>query len=97
MKKTVSTLLGVASLCLAAGGVQAMSHGDEGDKHQKKMWNKLDTDGDGAISRQEYMDAMGKHFERADTDSDGKISKEEWQARKDAMRSEMHKDRSGMQ
>jgi Ca2+-binding EF-hand superfamily protein len=91
MQRAIPTLLGVATLCFAAAGAQAMSHEGDGDKN-KEMWSNLDADGNGSVSRQEYTDALSKHFERADTDSDGQISQEEWQARKEAMRSQMHKD-----
>lgn len=87
-------LLGLAALCLATGGAHAMSHeGKEGEKGEhKEMWGKLDADGNGSVSRQEYTDAMSKHFDRADADSDGQISKEEWEARKQAKRSRMSHD-----
>ncbi|HUL61362.1 MAG TPA: EF-hand domain-containing protein [Anaeromyxobacteraceae bacterium] len=43
-----------------------------------KVFKMIDTDKDGAVSREEFVTAMGKLFDRWDTNGDGKLSQEEW-------------------
>jgi hypothetical protein len=73
----------------APQGGPGMRHGQRGERgghHFKRM----DTDGDGSISRAEF-DAAGmkmterrsKFFEMADTNKDGKLSREEMKAFRD--------------
>lgn len=75
------------------------------DHHAKmeKMMEKVDTDSDGAISRDEYMDMHATRFAEKDLDGDGLITKEEmkksgeemrkkwkekWQDKKEGMKTE---------
>ncbi|MCB0391926.1 MAG: hypothetical protein KDD58_11585 [Bdellovibrionales bacterium] len=45
-----------------------------------KMWEKMDTNNDGNVTRQEYDASHDKHFKDVDTNNDGKITKEEHKA-----------------
>ena len=62
-------------------------------KQRAEEWfKKVDTDGDGSISRQEAeanAPRLAKHFDEVDTDHDGKITPEELRA----ARKEMHERR----
>jgi Ca2+-binding EF-hand superfamily protein len=51
------------------------------DKHHK-MWKKMDADGDGVVTREEFDKAHGEKFAKMDANSDGKITKEEKMAYK---------------
>ena len=45
-----------------------------------KMFQKLDTDRSGTVSRAEVRAGQGRMFARLDTDGDGTISRQEFQA-----------------
>ncbi|ADE15029.1 Calcium-binding EF-hand-containing protein [Nitrosococcus halophilus Nc 4] len=49
------------------------------DMH-KKMFQKLDKDGNGKIGKDEFEEAMEEKFKRKDKDGDGFVTQEEWQA-----------------
>ncbi len=48
-----------------------------------KMFQKLDTDGNGTVSLEEARAGQGQWFARLDTDGDGTISREEFQVTAD--------------
>jgi Ca2+-binding EF-hand superfamily protein len=82
-------LLGSISLgaCSHYGGKG--HHG--GKKMHKKIhekFKKMDSDGDGAVSRVEFDKAHGEKFEKMDSNKDGKITMEEKKAYKMAMKKE---------
>ncbi|ADE13405.1 Calcium-binding EF-hand-containing protein [Nitrosococcus halophilus Nc 4] len=52
---------------------------EEQEMH-KKMFQKLDEDGDGKISEDEFEEAMEEKFERMDKDDDDLLTQEEWEA-----------------
>lgn len=78
-------------LALAATVTMAPDAFAEGGKHHGKHMKEIDANGDGVISRAEYMSArqkkMEEHFSRMDTDGDGNLTSEEMKAG----RKEMHK------
>jgi hypothetical protein len=56
--------------------------GTAGEKgmHGENWFQKMDKNGDGKISKQEFEEAANNKFERMDTNKDGYISKEEFEA-----------------
>ncbi len=60
-----------------------------GGKRGMMMLRMADTNKDGAITRDEFLAAHGKHFDMTDTNKDGRISPEERKAQAAKMR-EMH-------
>ncbi|MGR6035776.1 MAG: EF-hand domain-containing protein [Candidatus Nitrosoglobus sp.] len=48
--------------------------------HHEDMFQKMDKNGDGKISKQEFEEAANNKFERMDTNKDGYISKAEFEA-----------------
>jgi Ca2+-binding EF-hand superfamily protein len=64
----IRILIPAIGLLLASGTALAWPHG------------KADTDGDGAISREEFMRMHEKKFDKLDADGDGQISVEERKA-----------------
>jgi len=51
----------------------------------ERMFARLDTNGDGAIDREEFRAQAAQRFDRMDTNKDGKIDAAERQAARDAM------------
>ncbi len=62
------------------------------DKH--KMWDMMDTNKDGVVSKAEFDKMHQDKFKKMDANNDGKITKEEKKAYKDAKKAEM-KDGGG--
>jgi len=60
-----------SSLIVGAAAAQGMAGG--------KMFQKLDTDGNGTVSRAEVRAGQGRMFARLDTDGDGTISRQEFE------------------
>lgn len=60
------------------------AHGHRHHGHMKKMWEKLDANNDGKISKSEFDAMHNEMFAQMDTDNDGFLTKEEMKARKRA-------------
>lgn len=65
-------LLVVLSFLLVLGGC---AHG--GHKGMHKMWEKMDANGDNAVTKEEFTKAHDDMFTELDADKDGKVTKEE--------------------
>lgn len=74
------------------GGPGMGGPGMGGPGHGKAM-AKLDTDGDGAISKAEFDAMSAQRFAKLDTNSDGKIDATEMKAQHDKARAKMKKMR----
>ena len=84
MKKTLSYITVVSSLVMSASLAYADGkecdenmHGSAHSVKQGKMFNRLDTNGDGAISKAEFNAFNARHFKALDTNKDGKITPDE--------------------
>lgn len=75
--KLLAAALMTAGLAAAAAGSAAEAAKGKG------MFDRVDTNGDGTITREEAQAARGAHFARLDTNGDGMISAEEFGARTD--------------
>ena len=83
MKKDHVTLAIVTCFALAAPLAHAdpeMHHGQEGGQMAEKMFKEADTNGDGAISMDEFNAIQAGHFKRMDANGDGKITRDEMEA-----------------
>jgi Ca2+-binding EF-hand superfamily protein len=94
MKKLLlTTALGLCAMGIAATPALADHHMD--DKPYKpgkhKMFEKMDADGDGVISKAEFIQAHEKRFNELDADGNGTISKEEAKAKRQEMHKKMKK------
>ena len=85
MKKLL--FLSAAILALGATPVLADDHG--GPKGKGKMFEKHDVDGDGTISKEEFLNHAEERFSNIDTDGDGVVSKEEAKAGHEKKRAEI--------
>ena len=66
---------------LSSGYMVADGHGDKKSCKIRKM-KKMDTDGDGAVSKDEFMAHAEKKFAKKDKNGDGVISADEMKAMK---------------
>ncbi len=84
MKKlTILTALAVmVSIPFALAGEGGKGHG----KHGEKMFERHDTNGDGVISKDEFMDSAEERFKKMDADGNGEISKDEAKAHHKTMK-----------
>ena len=67
-----------------------------GGHHGRGMLERLDTNHDGKISRDEMRADMDRHFDKLDTNHDGFIDKAEMDAARDHMKQRFGKHRHGM-
>lgn len=58
--------------------------------HGEKMFQKMDTNGDGTISQDEWTAHHGSKFAEIDANKDGKLSKEELKAHHEKHKKERH-------
>lgn len=90
MKKWL--ILSAAVLAFSAAPAMAEEGGAGKDWHGK-MWEQADADGDGAVSKAEFLARSEERFALIDADGDGNISKEEMQSHHEAMRGKMKQHR----
>lgn len=69
------------------------------DRDPAELMKRADTDGDGQVSRDEFIKTrtarLEEAFARMDTDGDGKLSREEFAAGAARMRQSMQRDGQG--
>lgn len=84
-------------LMLAVTGMVFMSpaaiagHHNDGD-HKGKMFEKMDTNNDGVITKDEFMSKHEQKFNEMDADNNGEVTREEAKAAMEKWRGKM-KDR----
>lgn len=76
--------LGVCALAFSATPALADHH--KGGDHKGKMFEKHDTNGDGVISKDEFLKGAEERFSKMDTDGNGEVTKEEAKAAHEKMR-----------
>lgn len=89
MKKLL--ILSAAFLAFGAAPVLADNHGEGDHKggHKGGKFQKHDTNGDGTVSRGEFLSHAEERFSNVDTDGSGDISEEEAKAAHEAKRENM--------
>lgn len=65
------------------------------EQRGKGMLEKLDANGDGKITKDEFVNAPAPMFDKADTDGNGVLDAKELQAARDAMRAQWKEHRKG--
>lgn len=90
----LAALLAAGFIFTTAAAPMALAGNHEGD-HKGGWFAKVDADGDGFISKSEFLAKHEEKFNKMDTDGDGKISKEEKMAAKEHMKKKMkeHNDK----
>ncbi len=79
--------LGVCALAFSATPALADHH--EGGDRKGKMFEKHDTDGNGVISKDEFLKGAEERFSKMDADGNGEVTKEEAKAAHEKMREKM--------
>lgn len=80
MKKLFMTAAVISAFALTANVAMAEHHKGGEHKGKGKMMERADTDGDGNISKSEFMAKHEAMFSKIDTDGNGVLSKEEMKA-----------------
>lgn len=86
MKKLFLTC---TALVFLASPVYAEDIAGEAGAHEGRkggMMQKIDTDGDGKVSKSEFIAVHEKKFSKIDADGDGYVGREEMKAHKQTMR-----------
>lgn len=89
MKKTHLMLI-AAGLILQATPVLADNHSSRGGG----MFDKHDSNGDGVITKAEFLESAEERFAKMDANGDGEITKEEGKDARSSMREKMKEKRS---
>jgi hypothetical protein len=81
MKKTNLVALGL-SVALMSAAALAQNTATTADVHHGHgdHFKKADTNGDGFISKDEFLARSGQRFDKLDGDKDGKVSQDEMKA-----------------
>ncbi len=83
MKNWLVILVSLTAFSVVGCAHKKGDHHHEGHHkkhHKNKMWEKMDANGDGDISREEFDKAHSESFKAMDSNNDGKISKQEKKA-----------------
>lgn len=94
MKKLmIATVAGLALSHAAIAADMAPAGKDaKGPRHHGRMFEKMDTNSDGAVTKEEARTFHEKRFDEMDANKDGKVTKEETKAYFDKKREEHKKD-----
>ncbi len=87
MKKLL--ILSAAVMAFGATPVLAEDGGEHRGAHKGKMFQKHDTNGDGTVSKEEFLSHAEERFSSVDADGSGDISEEEAKAAHEAKREKM--------
>jgi hypothetical protein len=95
MKKLGMMVLILLGAVTFLGHNYALAKRPHGHMWGKEYFDKMDTNKDGKISKDEHMAKCQKRFEAMDTNNDGFITREEcgkrWEEKKEMMKKKMQK------
>ena len=96
MQNTFPTVFTITALVAIFIGSIGSSYAEGGESkacgaHKGKMFEKMDTDGDGAISLEEHSAKAERRFKKMDADGDGKVTREEIKSHHAAMKEKYKK------
>lgn len=86
MRTGITWIFGaLAAVALAGGGAWAAHHEggeghDKGKGYHGKRFENRDTDGNGEISKAEWLAASEEHFAKLDADGNGSVTRDEMKA-----------------
>ena len=76
IKRPAIAMSAFAAITLAA--IAAYAHEESAGSKLPTVWQGLDTNGDGQVTRQEMRSSAHTRFSRADENGDGTITRTEW-------------------
>ncbi len=76
-----------------AGRGEGRDHASRMRDRAEARWSAMDADGDGSISKEEFVGHMPERLAKADADGDGRITREEFDKAGEAMREEFRERR----
>ncbi|MGN7439201.1 MAG: hypothetical protein ACTHOO_11230 [Alcanivorax sp.] len=90
-------LLMLSALALAVSVPTAAEAGPHGGKKGHKMFEKHDLNGDGVVTKSEFLEGAEKMFSKMDLDGNGEITKEEAEEARAKMKEKWkeHKGKKG--
>lgn len=94
MKKILA--MTALAMIMSSPAAFADDRGGKDGKHGGKMFEKHDTNGDGVISKDEFLNHASEKFSKMDADGNGEVTKEEGKAARDAHREKMKERRAKM-
>lgn len=77
MKRRISMMSVAAAALVALPALANMQHDDEVKAWTDSYFQAVDTEGNGYITKDEFMNHAEKRFTEMDADNDGNLSKEE--------------------
>lgn len=89
MNKGKFIALSLAVMLMSSAAVYADHHGGKGEKGEKmmnRMFEEGDKNGDGILSKEEFVSGAEERFTKIDADGDGQVTKEEAKAHHEKMR-----------
>ena len=92
---SVKKLVLLSSMAIMLSAPAFAEKGSDDTGHHGGKMEALDTNGDGMISKDEFMDAHIKRFEKMDSNSDGNVSMDEIKAYRDLKRAERAEKKAG--
>jgi Ca2+-binding EF-hand superfamily protein len=93
-RKTLVMYATIAATVVALVGSAAAQASDSTGPRHARMMERVDTDKDGKISREEYLKAAEQRFAGLDANKDGYVTQDEFRAGREAMRARHHGDRA---
>lgn len=94
MRKLTLTLCAAALAATAAGSSLACEGKHGGEQRGGRMFENMDVNGDGTITKEESQAHALEKFTKMDADADGKVTKEEAEAFHKARKEEWMKKRA---
>lgn len=91
MKKALFYMAAVALLISIAAPAMAERDGKGFPPHRGKLFERMDTDSDGTVTKEEFLKNAEKHFSELDTDNNGKITREEIEHHHEMMKEKFKK------
>ncbi len=97
--KVHTFLIGLIACAFLGGNGMALSQESEGEveKGSPGKLKKIDTDGDGQISLDEFLAKAEKRFGKMDADEDGFVTAEEYKEKRKAVRAKSQERRGQRQ